>query len=82
MSARVYRITKVLSAWVLDLPIGTNLGLFHVLWTLICSRPLQTRGACQAVDATQRGNEGHEVLRDLRGLVALFCGGRSCQTRL
>ena len=31
--------------WVLELPIGTNLGLFHVLWTLISGRRLQTRGA-------------------------------------
>jgi hypothetical protein len=41
----VYRITEVLSALVLSLPIGTNLGLFHVLWTLISGRLLQTRGA-------------------------------------
>ncbi len=41
----VYRITEVLSALVLSLPIGTNLGLFHILWTLISGRLLQTRGA-------------------------------------
>ena len=41
----VYRITEVLSALVLSLPIGTNLGLFQVLWTLISGRLLQTRGA-------------------------------------
>ena len=45
MPALVYRITEVLSALVLDLPIGTNLGMFHVLWTLVSGRLLQTRGA-------------------------------------
>ncbi len=45
MPALVYRITEVLSALVLDLPLGTNLGLFHILWTLISGRLLQTRGA-------------------------------------
>jgi len=35
----------VLSALVLSLPIGTNLGLFHILWTLLSGRLLQTRGA-------------------------------------
>ena len=45
MPVLVYRITEMLSALVLDLPIGTNLGLFHILWTLISGRLLQTRGA-------------------------------------
>lgn len=45
MPALVYRITEVLSAMVIDLPLGTNLGLFHILWTLISGRLLQTRGA-------------------------------------
>lgn len=41
----VYRITEVLSALVLDMPLGTNLGLFQVLWTLLSGRLLQSRGA-------------------------------------
>lgn len=45
MPALVYRITEVLSALVLALPIGTNLGMFHILWTLMSGRLLQTRGA-------------------------------------
>jgi hypothetical protein len=45
MPALVYRITEVLSAIVIDLPLGTNLGPFHILWTLISGRLLQTRGA-------------------------------------
>ncbi len=45
MPVLVYRITEVLSAIVIDLPLGTNLGLFHILWTLLSGRLLQTRGA-------------------------------------
>ena len=45
MPAIVYRITEVLSAIVIDLPLGTNLGLFHILWTLLSGRLLQSRGA-------------------------------------
>jgi hypothetical protein len=45
MPTLVYRITEVLSAIVIDLPLGTNLGLFHILWTLLSGRLLQTRGA-------------------------------------
>lgn len=45
MPALVYRITEVLSAIVINLPLGTNLGLFHLLWTLLSGRLLQTRGA-------------------------------------
>ena len=45
MPALVYRITEVLSAMVIDLPMGTNLGLFYILWTLLSGRLLQSRGA-------------------------------------
>src|SRR5258706_9486726 len=45
MSALVYRITEVLSAIVLDLPVGTNLGMFYILWTLLSGRLLPSRGA-------------------------------------
>jgi hypothetical protein len=45
MPALVYRISEVLSAIVIDLPIGTNLGLFHLLWMLLSGRLLQSRGA-------------------------------------
>ncbi|MGH7176751.1 MAG: hypothetical protein ACREJC_05165 [Tepidisphaeraceae bacterium] len=45
MPALVYRITEVLSSLVLELPIGTNLALFHLLWALISGRLLANRGA-------------------------------------
>lgn len=45
MPALVYRITEVLSAITMDLPIGTNLGLYYVLWALISGQFLPSRGA-------------------------------------
>jgi hypothetical protein len=45
MSALLYRINHVLSRVVADVPIGTNLGLFHLLWMLLSGRLLQSRGA-------------------------------------
>jgi len=70
MPALVYRITEVLSALVMDLPIGTNLGLFHVLWMLISGQLLQSRGALiPALAAT--GLEPASVRR----AWAAFAGG-------
>ena len=45
MSSILYRINNVLSCVVADVPLGTNLGLFHLLWTLLSGRLLQSRGA-------------------------------------
>jgi hypothetical protein len=45
MSSRLSRISHVLSCVVADVPLGTNLGLFHLLWTLRSGRLLQSRGA-------------------------------------
>src|SRR5262249_45173622 len=45
MSSILYRINHVLSRVVADVPLGTNLGLFHLLWTLLSGRLLQSRGA-------------------------------------
>jgi hypothetical protein len=45
MSSILYRINHVLSGVVADVPLGTNLGLFHLLWTLLSGRLLQSRGA-------------------------------------
>lgn len=41
----VYRIIEVLSVIVMDLPIGTNLAVFHLLWTVLSGRLLDSRGA-------------------------------------
>jgi hypothetical protein len=45
MSAVVYRINALLSRVLADVPIGTNLGLCHLLWMLLSGRLLQSRGA-------------------------------------
>lgn len=45
MSPIVYRTVEVLSALVESMPVGTNLGLLHVLWTLVSGRLLAQRGA-------------------------------------
>ena len=45
MSSLLYRINSFLSRVVVDVPIGTNLGLFHLLWMLLSGRLLQSRGA-------------------------------------
>jgi hypothetical protein len=41
----VYRINALLSTLLHSLPVGTNLALFHLLWTLLSGRLLITRGA-------------------------------------
>jgi hypothetical protein len=45
MSATVYRINTLLSSVLREVPVGTNLALFHLLWTLLSGRLLASRGA-------------------------------------
>jgi hypothetical protein len=45
MQERVYRVIVVLCGVVSATPIGTNLGLVHLLWMLVSGRLLETRGA-------------------------------------
>ena len=45
MSMIVYRISVLLGAILADVPVGTNLGLFWLLWALISGRFLLSRGA-------------------------------------
>ena len=45
MSPIVYRIHSLLYSVVKDVPIGTNLGLFHLLWSILSGRLLSSRGA-------------------------------------
>lgn len=45
MPSLIYRINSVLSRVVSDVPVGTNLGLFPLLWMLLSGRLLQSRGA-------------------------------------
>ncbi len=45
MSSLLYRINGFLSQVVTCVPIGTNLGLCHLLWMLLSGRLRQSRGA-------------------------------------
>src|ERR1700687_3022181 len=45
MSTTVYRINALLSTLLHSLPVGTNLALFHLTWTLFSGRLLASRGA-------------------------------------
>jgi len=45
MPETVYRMMTLLCALVVTLPVGTNLGLLHLLWMLASGRLLATRGA-------------------------------------
>ena len=45
MSTIVYRISVLLGVLLAEVPVGTNLGLFWLLWALISGRFLLSRGA-------------------------------------
>src|SRR5687767_548347 len=45
MHEAVYRVLTLVSALVVDVPIGTNLGLLHVFWMVLCGKLLLSRGA-------------------------------------
>jgi hypothetical protein len=45
MSPRVYRINALLSSLLHPMPIGTNLALFYLIWTVLSGRLLASRGA-------------------------------------
>ena len=45
MPEAVYQVMTMLSTLVAPLPIGTNLGLLHLLWMLVSGRLLGSRGA-------------------------------------
>jgi hypothetical protein len=52
MPTVVYRITNLLAKIVEDVPVGTNLGLFHLLFALMAGHFLNARGAVfTALDA-------------------------------
>jgi hypothetical protein len=45
MPEAVYRMMRLLCVLVVGLPVGTNLGLLHLLWMLVSGQLLPTRGA-------------------------------------
>ena len=74
MSALVYRIGDLLCRIVQSVPLGTNLGLFDLLWTILSGRLLGSRGAViPALAAT-----GLEVAAVRRAWAALTYGQWQC----
>src|SRR5687767_9415606 len=45
MHEAVYRVVTLVSGLVVDVPIGTNLGLLHLFWMLLSGKALLSRGA-------------------------------------
>src|SRR5271165_4213734 len=45
MSATFYRIAVLIEQILANVPLGTNLGLFHLIFTLLSGRFLNSRGA-------------------------------------
>jgi hypothetical protein len=45
MQEAVYRVLTLVNALVADVPIGTNLGLLHLFWMVLCGKLLLSRGA-------------------------------------
>lgn len=45
MQEAVYRVLTLVSGLVVDVPVGTNLGLLHLFWMVLCGKLLLSRGA-------------------------------------
>src|SRR5207248_4050406 len=45
MPEAVYRMLTLLCSLLVSVPVGTNLGLLHLLWMLVSGQLLATRGA-------------------------------------
>lgn len=56
MQKPVYHVMRLLCQVVADCPVGTNLGLLHILWALVSGKLLSSRGsifaALEACDLT------------------------------
>ncbi len=78
MPEAVYRLLTLRCALVRTLPLGTNLGLLHLLWLLTSGRRLASRGArCPG-----RADCGWSVRAVRRAWAALGQGdGTSAQLR-
>src|SRR5260370_23951635 len=78
MSATVYRINAMLSSVLKDVPVGTNLDLFCLLWTLLTGRLLASRGAITPALA----DFGLPAPAVRRAWAALAAGDWDCDTLL
>ncbi len=71
MSTIVYRISVLLHTIVAEVPVGTNLGLFWLLWALIAGRFLLSRGA--VFPALADGGMPAEAVRRSGAALAYGC---------
>lgn len=71
MQETVYRVMGVLCGVVAGTPVGTNLGLVHLLWMLVSGRLLGTRGA--VIPGLSATGVSESAVR--RGWAALGHGG-------
>lgn len=76
MPSLVYRMIEVLSALVVALPVGTNLGLLHVLWAVCSGQLLAQRGGLIPALAAS----GFDKKTVLRGWYAFALGRWQCAT--
>src|SRR5438445_11226498 len=76
MSTIVYRIAVVLGAILADVPVGTNLGVFWLLWALISGRFLLSR--CAVFPALADGGLPADAVR--RSGAALAYGRWAIET--
>src|SRR5260221_5798681 len=73
MPKAVSRMLTLLGALVVALPVGTNLGLLHLLWMVVSGRLLTTRGA--VIPGLDACGLSRRAVR--RALAALGTGDRA-----
>ena len=78
LSTIVYRISVLLGVLLAEVPVGTHLGLFWLLWALMSGRFLLSRGA--VFPALADGGLPAEAVRRSSG--ALAYGRWAIQTRM
>lgn len=69
----VYRTCQLLCYVVASLPIGTNLGILRLLWSILCGRLLESRGALFPALMAAGFSDG-----EARGAEAALREGRFC----
>jgi hypothetical protein len=61
MPEAVYRMLSLLRTLVVALPVGTNLGLLHLLWMLVSGRLLAALGWPEGLCAVRPAGGSEEV---------------------
>ena len=72
MSVTVYRITTMLSSVLHPVPVGTNLGLFHLLWTLFSGATFYPSAGGASPQTTPAGYYPHALAFPFLGTTGHF----------